>query len=322
VKSRYSVAIGGLAVAAALLVPAGASAQVGPSPKPAKLKLDLEDVDGNKVTVGNRVKIVGRLRPFVPGQEVRLRLARKGKTVRSKTLKVHKLKDKNAGGFKLRTGSLTRPGSYRVRATKLATPTQEGARAKAPVFSIRFPDLDPGSSGDVVEIFNRLLRKRGYYTTDNASYGSHTERAVLAFRKVNGMSRTWNATPGIFRTIAGGGGAFNLRYPSAGRHVEIDISRQVMVLADNGKPQHTFHVSTGSIATPSDQGGYTFYRREPGFNSVGMYYSVYYNGGEAIHGYHSVPPYPASHGCIRNPIPDSVFIYNWVALGMRVWVYI
>jgi L,D-transpeptidase catalytic domain len=325
---------GGLAVAAALIGPVAAAAEGGrgqggndgsrqpPGPAPATLKLDLEGLDGDAVMVGDRVAIVGRLRPFVPGQKVRVRLARKGKVVRTKTLALRKLKDKNAGGFRLRTGSLTRPGGYRVRATKRATAQQAGARAKAPRFSLRYPDLDSGTSGDAVAIFNRLLRKRGYYTTDNNGYGSHTERAVMAFRKVNGMARTFNATPGIFKRIAAGKGGFDLRYPGAGRHVEVDISRQVMVLADNGKPQHTFHVSTGAAATPSDQGGYTFYSRQPGFNAVGMYYSVFYNRGEAIHGYHSVPAYPASHGCIRNPIPDSIFIYNWVNLGMKIWVYI
>ena len=52
-----------------------------------------------------------------------------------------------------------------------------------------------------------------------------------------------------------------------------------------------------------------------------MYYSVYFRGGYATHGYHSVPSYPASHGCVRNPISQSVFIYNWVRLGMSVYVY-
>ncbi len=52
-----------------------------------------------------------------------------------------------------------------------------------------------------------------------------------------------------------------------------------------------------------------------------MYYSVYWHGGYAIHGYHSVPPYPASHGCVRNPIPESKFIYNWVSLGMSIYTY-
>jgi lipoprotein-anchoring transpeptidase ErfK/SrfK len=52
-----------------------------------------------------------------------------------------------------------------------------------------------------------------------------------------------------------------------------------------------------------------------------MYYSVYYNRGEAIHGYRSVPSYPASHGCVRNPIPNSRFIYRWVRLRMRIYVH-
>ena len=51
-----------------------------------------------------------------------------------------------------------------------------------------------------------------------------------------------------------------------------------------------------------------------------MYYSVYFHGGYATHGYHSVPTYNASHGCVRNPIPDSIFIYNWIHLGESIWV--
>jgi hypothetical protein len=30
---------------------------------------------------------------------------------------------------------------------------------------------------------------------------------------------------------------------------------------------------------------------------------------------------PASAGCIRNPIPNSRFIYGWVRLGMSIFVY-
>ena len=144
---------------------------------------------------------------------------------------------------------------------------------------------------------------------------------MMAFRKTNGMKRTFNANPGIFKKLANGRGGFHLKYPGAGKHVEVDISRQVMVLANNGKPQHTIHVSTGAPATPTIRGHFRFYSRQAGFNSSGMYYSVYFRGGYATHGYHSVPTYPASHGCVRNPIPLSVFIYNWVRLGMSIYVY-
>ncbi len=143
----------------------------------------------------------------------------------------------------------------------------------------------------------------------------------MAFRKTNGMKRTFNANAGIFKKLANGRGGFHLKYPGAGKHVEVDISRQVMVLANNRKPQHTIPVSTGAPATPTIRGHFRFYSRQAGFNSSGMYYSVYFRGGYATHGYHSVPTYPASHGCVRNPIPLSVFIYDWVRLGMSIYVY-
>ena len=38
-------------------------------------------------------------------------------------------------------------------------------------------------------------------------------------------------------------------------------------------------------------------------------------------GYKSVPAYPASHGCLRNPIPNSLFIYNWIDIGDDIYVY-
>jgi lipoprotein-anchoring transpeptidase ErfK/SrfK len=52
-----------------------------------------------------------------------------------------------------------------------------------------------------------------------------------------------------------------------------------------------------------------------------MYYSSYYNRGEATHGYKSVPTHPASHGCIRIPIPQAKQVYNWIQVGMPMFVY-
>ena len=34
-----------------------------------------------------------------------------------------------------------------------------------------------------------------------------------------------------------------------------------------------------------------------------------------------VTAYPASNGCIRTPVPDARFIYDWVRLGMSIYVY-
>jgi hypothetical protein len=352
-KLRSSVAVGGLA--AALMLPGAAFAQdagvasdaaaraaqqaapggggdgtsggeaggggVGQGQAPARMKLKVKGLRHGRAKVGDRIKAIGTVTPFVGGQRVEIKLGNRGDTVIKKTPFVRRVKGEDFGRFKLRSKPLLDPGKYRVRAKKEQTAAQAGASAKSREFKLKFIDLDPGDRGPAVELFNQLLRKRNYYNTDNGRYGSHTERAVMAFRKVNGMARNFQATPGIFAKLARGGGAFKVNHPGAGKHVEVDISKQVMALSAGGGAKYVFHVATGAAATPSDVGGFTFYRKDPGFNSIGMYYSVYYNRGEATHGYHSVPPYPASHGCIRNPIPDSIFIYNWIDLGNKMYVY-
>jgi L,D-transpeptidase catalytic domain len=355
-KLRSSVAVGG--IAAGLVLPAGALAQddtsapssaaqaevaaapggggaggggggeagggggaAAPGPAPARMKLKLKGLRGGKVKIGGRVEIIGKVTPYVGGQRVEVKLGNRGDTVLKRDPFIRQVKGEDFGRFKLRSKPLVESGKYRVRARKTATGAQAGASAKSKEFKLKFIDLDPGDQGPAVELFNDLLRKRNYYNTDKSRYGSHTERAVMAFRKVNGMARNFQATPEIFAKLAAGKGGFAIKHPGAGKHVEVDISKQVMALADGGKAKYVFHVATGAAATPSDVGGFTFYRKDPGFNSIGMYYSVYYNRGEATHGYHSVPPFPASHGCIRNPIPDSIFIYNWIDLGNRMYVY-
>jgi lipoprotein-anchoring transpeptidase ErfK/SrfK len=52
-----------------------------------------------------------------------------------------------------------------------------------------------------------------------------------------------------------------------------------------------------------------------------MVFASYFTGGYAIHGYASVPVFPASHGCLRVPVPDAVPIFDWVSFGDRVDVY-
>jgi peptidoglycan hydrolase-like protein with peptidoglycan-binding domain len=161
----------------------------------------------------------------------------------------------------------------------------------------------------------------GYVTRVNGHFGAGTARAVLAFRKVNGMSRVSVANRAVFRRLAKGRGAFRVRFPSAGKHVEFDWSRQVLVLARGAHPAKVLHASSGKAATPTVFGHYRFYSKTPGYNSKEMYYSNYFVGGYAIHGYASVPTYPASHGCIRIPISSAISVYRWIRAGTRIFVY-
>ena len=109
--------------------------------------------------------------------------------------------------------------------------------------------------------------------------------------------------------------------PKAGKHVEFDWSRQVLVLADNGRPYRVYHTSSGAPATPTVFGTFRFYRKTPGTNAKGMVHSTYFIRGYAIHGYASVPTYPASHGCLRVPIPNARSIYDWIDVGDRIFLY-
>lgn len=177
-------------------------------------------------------------------------------------------------------------------------------------------------SGPRTKFFNKLLRNAGYHQAAVSRRLNWSSRlAMLAFRKVNGMS--WNSAYSrkIFRLLLEDKGEFKPKHPGAGKHVEVDISRQVMAFIQKGKPVHVFHVSTGAPSSPTIQGKFRFYLRQPGYNGKMMYYSVYFSGNYATHGFSSVPNYNASHGCVRNPIPYSVFIYNWIDLGMTIYVY-
>lgn len=325
----------GIAAIAVCAVPAIAGAQ-GPAaargasappnaaahgPAAAHLSVTAKGPHKGKLRVGRRSRAVGYLRPFVPGQRVKVALVRGGHTIVKRNPVVKRVHGSDKGRFDLRSTKLIKPGTYRMVAKHLGTGAQSRAVARSAKFHIKYPNLGPASRSSSVKLFNHLLARQGYYTTHGRNYSQKTGFAVMAFRKVNGMKRTFNASPGIFRKLAAGRGAFHLKYPGAGKHVEADLSRQVMVLAKHGEAQEIYHISSGTAATPTIQGHFQFYRKEPGTNSHGMVNSVYFIRGYATHGYADVPDYPASHGCLRNPIPDSLHIYNWIDIGDDIYVY-
>ena len=86
--------------------------------------------------------------------------------------------------------------------------------------------------------------------------------------------------------------------------MEFDWSRQVLVLADKGAPAARLPLLLGQRPPPPRcSARFRFYRKDFGTNAKGMVHSNYFIRGYAIHGYPSVPNYPASHGCLRVPIP-------------------
>jgi lipoprotein-anchoring transpeptidase ErfK/SrfK len=46
-----------------------------------------------------------------------------------------------------------------------------------------------------------------------------------------------------------------------------------------------------------------------------------FHGNFAIHGYPSVPVYPASHGCVRVPMWLADWLYGQSPVGERIYIY-
>ena len=94
------------------------------------------------------------------------------------------------------------------------------------------------------------------------------------------------------------------------------------LIGDGGRVERIYPTSTGAPATPTIRGSYRVYMKAAGTNSMGMYMSSYFIRGYAIHGYPSVPIYPASHGCLRIPMSEAVSVIPWIHHGTPVDTYL
>ncbi len=87
----------------------------------------------------------------------------------------------------------------------------------------------------------------------------------------------------------------------------------------DGKVERVVHVSTG-LTGNTPLGRWQVYRKVTGFDWV-LWYPLYFLRGFAIHGYPSVPAYPASHGCVRVPMWIAPSIFARHGYGATILVY-
>jgi lipoprotein-anchoring transpeptidase ErfK/SrfK len=132
------------------------------------------------------------------------------------------------------------------------------------------------------------------------------------------MARTGRVNPAFWRRL-------QRAHPPRPRyrgtnHIEVDKTRQVLFEVSDGRVVRVVHVSTGATGN-TPVGRWRVYSKVPGFLPSGMFYSSFFLRGFAIHGYPSVPPYPASHGCVRTPmwVAPSLFASN--GYGETIYVY-
>jgi hypothetical protein len=283
------------------------------------VKIRLGHLHGGRAPIYGTVPVTGSIAPFAPGQKVAVTFYLDGHKLLTRQVAVQK----GAGDTGTFEASIVvrEDGKYAVAAKHVATAVLGADSTVRKSWRVSFTALHPGQCGRVVKGFKKALAKMGYASGGGRCFDGRTGREVLAYRKVNGMARTERAGKGLVKDVFGGRGGYRVRYPKAGEHAEVSLDKQVLVLSKGDRPFAIYPVSTGKSSTPTITGHYTFYRREPGTNSHGMYYSFYWHGGYAVHGYPEVPDYPASHGCVRTFIADQPRIYNQLQYGESIFVF-
>jgi peptidoglycan hydrolase-like protein with peptidoglycan-binding domain len=157
----------------------------------------------------------------------------------------------------------------------------------------------------------------------DGSYSAQTRHAVIAFQKVNGLARDGIAGPKTLAAIESPA-TITARHP--GDHIEVSKAHQVLLIVEGGVVERIINASTGkkgfttpAIASAVDWKAGKYYESKKYGGT--MVWSSFFYGGIAVHGFGSVPSYPASHGCIRVPIPDSKYVYDKMPVRSMVYVY-
>ena len=154
--------------------------------------------------------------------------------------------------------------------------------------------------------------------------GYRTQQAVIAFQAWSGLGRDGVVGPQTTAALA------SARRPKPrangpSRRIEVYREKGVALLVEHNKTKRAIHVSAGASATPTPTGSYEVFRKELRSWSVPFQvwlpYASYFNQGIAFHEYPDVPPYPASHGCVRVPAPEAKGVYEFASLGTTVIVY-
>jgi peptidoglycan hydrolase-like protein with peptidoglycan-binding domain len=270
--------------------------------------------------VGARIVVRGVVWPYVGGQTVKVSIYRDGRKVAVVRRTVVAIG--NGGGqFQINYVS-SGPGSVQARVAHYATAQQAAFGARSAAVQFVQANLGPGAQGASVRLLQSELRVLHYAVPLSGVLDEGTGRALIAYRKVTGLNRVAYAGRRVFQLLGRGAGTFSVHYRGDGRHVEANLTRQVLAeIGPGGRVEAIYMMSSGKPSTPTVIGRFRVYMKTFGTNGEGMVDSNYFIRGYAIHGYAEVPTYAASHGCLRVPIPDAAGIYAWVRGGTPVDVY-
>jgi Putative peptidoglycan binding domain/L,D-transpeptidase catalytic domain len=239
-----------------------------------------------------------------------------------------------------------RPKAKRTTAVK-STPKAKTSRARPKAKAVSTSGsssaggFGQGASGTrVAAVQERLATLHYDVTSTDGKYGDQLYHAVMAFQKVNGLSRTGRVNAQTLAALETATDPAPRLETGGADRVEVDLEKQYLALYKGGAIYRLLSISSGNgkefcvydpetkktecdkAVTPG--GSFRVRSRWVGWreSKLGLLYNpLYFNGGIAIHGAPSVPASPASHGCVRIPMISAQWFPEQVTDGTAVYVF-
>ena len=185
--------------------------------------------------------------------------------------------------------------------------------------------LAVGSKG----VYARILLKRlvalrfrtpGISSTISVAAGD----SIVAFQKAYRLPRTYVFDGDDWRRLDRAV-LIKARHKGPSTHIEIDKTRQILMIVKGGKPYGIIPVSTGATGN-TPVGTFHILWKAPAtstwLGSAILWRTMDFYRDFAMHGYPDVPAFPASHGCVREPMWVADWTYRHSFVGETVFIYL
>ncbi len=185
--------------------------------------------------------------------------------------------------------------------------------------------LAVGSKGPYVRIMlKRLAALRFRIPGISSTVSTAAGDSIVAFQKAYGLSRTYVFDHADWRKLDTAR-LIKPRHKLPKTHIEIDKTRQILMIVKGGVPYGILPCSTGATGNTPVGRFHILWKAPATTTWLGpaiLWRTMCFYGNFAMHGYPEVPPYPASHGCVREPIwvADWTYQHSWV--GETVYIYL
>lgn len=265
------------------------------------------------VRLFGNARIVGTVAPVQESGRVAVTLRRNGQAVWTRRVELRK-------GHKFSTSfEVGKVGRFAAIASFTDSAGVRGGDW-SDARSTPLPYLTLGSDGVYVRLLEQRLCELKYKLLGcDRRFSYDTADALRAFNKIEGRSRLGTVDGATWAALARADVAKS-RYRGNGFHIEVDQTRQVLLMVKDGKVTGVLHVSTGAGNATRD-GTFHVYRKLAGYSPNRLYYPSYFDGLRALHGWPDVPTYNASHGCARLPMWSATWVYGKADIGTTVHVY-